>query len=43
MMNDQKPVLAVDLGGTKIIAALVLADGKILSRSYCLTLADKGP
>jgi len=38
----QKPVLAVDLGGTKIITAVVLPDGKIVSRNYCLTMADKG-
>ena len=42
MAIDQKPVLAVDLGGTKIIAAVVLPDGKIVSRNYCLTMADKG-
>ena len=40
---DQRPVLAVDLGGTKIIAAVVLPDGKIISRNYCLTMADEGP
>jgi glucokinase len=43
MITDQKPVLAVDLGGTKIIAAVVLPNGKIISRNYCLTMADKGP
>ncbi|MBL7209420.1 MAG: ROK family protein [Dehalococcoidia bacterium] len=37
------PVLAVDLGGTKIITATVLPGGKIVSRNYCLTLADEGP
>jgi glucokinase len=42
-MTDQKPALTVDLGGTKIIAAVVLPDGKIVSRNYCLTMADKGP
>ena len=36
------PVLAVDLGGTKIIAAVVLPSGKVVSRNYCLTLADEG-
>jgi len=41
--SRQGPVLAVDLGGTKIIAAVVLPGGKIISRKYCLTLADKGP
>ncbi len=40
---DQRMVLAVDLGGTKIIAAVVLSDGKVVSRSYCLSMADKGP
>ena len=43
MVIDPKPVLAVDLGGTKIIAAVVLPDGKLVSRNYCLTVADKGP
>ena len=43
MITDQKPVLTVDLGGTKIITAVVLPDGKIISRNYCLTMADKGP
>jgi glucokinase len=42
-MTDQKPALTVDLGGTKIIAAVVLPDGKIISRNYRLTMADKGP
>lgn len=41
--GNQKPALAVDLGGTKIIAAVVLPSGKIISRRYCFTLADGGP
>lgn len=41
--GSQGSALAVDLGGTKIIAAAVLPNGKIISRNYCLTLADKGP
>ena len=40
---NQSPVLAVDLGGTKVVAAVVAPSGKILSRTYCLTLADRGP
>jgi glucokinase len=40
--SNQQPVLAVDLGGTKIIAAVVAPDGKVVSRHYCLTLAEKG-
>ncbi|MBM4445782.1 MAG: ROK family protein [Chloroflexi bacterium] len=43
MISGERPVLTVDLGGTKIIAAVVLPDGKVLSRNYCLTMADKGP
>ncbi|MGB8707223.1 MAG: ROK family protein, partial [Dehalococcoidia bacterium] len=40
--NKQQPVLAVDLGGTKTIVAVVLPTGKIISRKYYLTLADEG-
>lgn len=43
MMRGERPVLAVDLGGTKIMAAVVLSDGKVLSKKYYLTMADKGP
>ena len=42
MVVGQKLVLAVDIGGTKIIAAVVSPGGKIVSRNYCLTMADKG-
>ena len=42
LKTNKRPVLAVDLGGTKIIAAVVSPDGKIVSRKYCLTLADNG-
>lgn len=41
--NSFKPVLAIDLGGTKIAAAIVSAEGKIISRAYCLSLAHQGP
>jgi len=37
------PVLAIDLGGTKIIAALISNKGQVLAREYHLTLADEGP
>jgi glucokinase len=40
--DRQRPVLAVDVGGTKMIVAVVLPDGKIVSRRYYLTLADEG-
>jgi len=36
------PVLAIDLGGTKIISAVVSADNQVLLKDYCLTLADEG-
>ncbi len=37
------PVLAVDLGGTKIITAIISNKGQMIAREYCLTLADEGP
>ena len=36
------PLLAIDLGGTKILAALISAEGKILARKQNPTLADDG-
>lgn len=42
LQNSQMPALVVDLGGTKIITAIVLPDGKMISRNYCLTLAHEG-
>jgi glucokinase len=41
-MKD-KPVVAVDLGGTKIRSALISPDGKLLVVDNRLTLADEGP
>lgn len=38
-----KPVVAVDIGGTKFITAVIGTNGKILSRVYCLTLSHEGP
>jgi glucokinase len=35
--------LGVDIGGTKILTAVVDSDGKILSRDHSLTLATRGP
>jgi glucokinase len=37
-----KPVLAVDLGGTKIVTALITPQGNIRGREYCPTLAEEG-
>ena len=36
------PVLAIDLGGTKIIAAIISNEGEVIAREYCLTSADEG-
>ena len=36
------PVLAVDLGGSKIITAIVSGNGQIEAKERCLTLADEG-
>jgi len=43
MRNCDLPVLAIDLGGTKILTALVSNKGEIIVRERCLTLADEGP
>ena len=37
------PLLAIDLGGSKIIAALVSPQGEIIAREYTATLAEEGP
>ena len=42
MSNYDLPILAVDLGGTKILTALVSNKGGIIARERCLTLADEG-
>ncbi len=41
--KQELPVLAVDLGGTKIIAAIISNKGQMIAREYSLTLADEGP
>jgi len=37
------PVLAIDLGGTKILAAVISSRGQVVAGEYYLTLADEGP
>jgi len=37
----KKPVLAIDLGGTKIITAII--SSKVTAKEYQLTLAEEGP
>ena len=41
-MTSQNPLLAIDLGGSKIVTAVVSPDGKIMAREYTLTLAEEG-
>ncbi len=41
--HKTKPVIGVDLGGTKILAAVVRADGSILGRAKKQTKAHLGP
>lgn len=43
LASRRRSVLAIDLGGTKIITAVVLSTGEIISRKYSSTLADEGP
>ena len=43
MGDRDKPVVAVDMGGTKIAAALVSRSGRILHRERALTMAVEGP
>lgn len=44
MKNNAEPlILGIDLGGTKILTAVVDSRGKILSRDRSTTPADRGP
>jgi len=36
------PVLAIDIGGTKIRTAIISNKGRIIAKDYCLTLAREG-
>ena len=40
--EDRRPVLAIDIGGTKILAVIVSSDGEVTVREYQLTMADEG-
>ncbi len=42
MSQQKKPVIAVDIGGTKIITALFSADGKLRAKDVHPTLANEG-
>ena len=41
--NNELPVLAIDLGGTKIAAALISPDNRVMDKAYSPTLVSKGP
>ena len=41
-LKYSRPVLAIDLGGTKIITA-IFNNGQLIAKERCLTLADEGP
>jgi len=41
--NQRLPVLAIDLGGTKIMAAIISNNGKIIAKERFPTNAAKGP
>jgi len=43
MVRSEKPVVAVDIGGTKMITGVFDESGAMLSRIYCLTFAGEGP
>ncbi len=42
-MMSEKLILGVDIGGTKIAAAVVTGEGKVISRDYSPTSAQAGP
>ncbi|HEX73693.1 MAG TPA: ROK family protein [Dehalococcoidia bacterium] len=39
--RQKLPVLAIDLGGTKIITAIISNSGQVIAKDYQLTLADE--
>lgn len=41
--KGELPVLAIDIGGTKILVAIISRHGEVIAREYHPTLADKGP
>jgi len=42
-LTPDKPILTVDLGGTKIATALISDGYQIIGRQYAATVADEGP
>ena len=41
--KPELPILAIDLGGTKIFTAIITSKGQVIARKRRLTLADEGP
>jgi glucokinase len=41
--KQRQPVLTVDLGGTKMIVAIISENGEVIARQQLPTLADQGP
>ena len=41
--KHELPVLAIDLGGTKVLTAIISNQGQVMAKERCLTLADEGP
>lgn len=39
----EKPILAADIGGSKIVTAVVSRQGELIAREYLATLAEEGP
>ena len=40
--KQKLPVLAIDLGGTKMLLAIISDDGQVMAQELCPTLADEG-
>jgi len=40
--QNNAPVLAIDIGGTKMMAAVITSEGRMLASDVCPTRADKG-
>lgn len=43
MSENSKPLVSVDIGGTKILTAIISSNGQILAREHVPTLAEQGP
>ena len=41
--KDELPVLAIDLGGSKIITAIISNKGQVMAKEHSPTLADEWP